>query len=194
MASSIPPLGKKIRPLCKNGIFNTIYQNKTEFWSHTSTEICENSRFSTLSYRKIKKTCSRPNTVRCYEYTGGANKQNILRIQPLFGPFWEIWPKSGLRFVRPLIFLFGFFWVLRLKLGTLRVSICSPSHSSDYRTKFCPNKNLDQLYRTPPWTKPKNKQTAMVEHGELNSFSMTPCHLDSKLTPFYPFLKRSRSW
>jgi len=50
------PLSKKIWPLCKKASLIPLYQNMTKFWNHISTKICENSRFSMLSFGKIKKT------------------------------------------------------------------------------------------------------------------------------------------
>ncbi len=93
-------LSKKIRPCCKNSIFNNILSNKTKFWSYTSTEICKYFQlsFQYFHLEKIKET-------------------KLFKNSAPFRPFLG---KFGRTFVLPLIFLFGpFEFCGRGQLGTL---------------------------------------------------------------------------
>ncbi len=59
----------------------------------------------------------RPRKFQVYYFSYGKKhrNQNILNIRPLFGHFWENSAKILRRFVRPLTFLLGPFWIMWLK-------------------------------------------------------------------------------
>jgi hypothetical protein len=94
----IRPLSKKFGPFVKIASLIPLCQNKTKFLNHTSTKICENSRFFMFHMGKIRK-------------------QNILNIRPLFGHFWENSAKilPQICTAAPLTFLLGPFRVMRPK-------------------------------------------------------------------------------
>ncbi len=61
------------------------YQNKKKFWNHTSTEICENSRFSLPIYGKNKRS------------------KTFYEFGPFSALFGKIPPEFSRRFIRTLL-------------------------------------------------------------------------------------------